>query len=109
MGYVTIILFNKLIMEKFCLKWNDYGMNINNCFRDMREDLDFTNVTLVSQDCYLIEAHKLILSASSKFFRDILKSNKHQQPMIYMKGLKNKDLISILDFVYYGEVSINQD
>jgi len=96
-------------MDKFCLKWNDYGVNINNCFRDMREDFYFTNVTLVSQDGKQIEAHKLILSASSIFFKEILKSNKHQHPMIYMKGLNNKDLISILDFVYYGEVNINQD
>ena len=30
--------------------------------------------------------HKVILSASSIFFRDILKGNKHPHPLIYIRG-----------------------
>ena len=56
-----------------------------------------------------IEAHKVIISASSPIFRDILKINKHSHPLIYMRGVKAKNLSYIVNFMYYGEVSIYQD
>ena len=56
-----------------------------------------------------IEAHKVILSASSDSFRDLLKQTNHSHPLIYMRGMKAKDLVSVVDFVYYGEVNIYQD
>ena len=34
------------------------------------------------------------------------KNNKHSHPLIYMKGMKANALVSVLDFVYYGEVNI---
>ena len=57
---------------------------------------------MVRQKCFKIEAHKIIISASSPFF----KNNKHSLPLIYMKGIKANALVSVLDFVYYGEVNI---
>ena len=56
-----------------------------------------------------MEAHKVILAASSLFFMDILKENKHQHPLIYMKGLKASDLTAIIVFIYLGEADILQD
>ena len=93
-------------MEKFCLKWNDFEANIHSSFKKMRGDLDFADVTLVCEDKTQIEAHKIIISASSPFFKDVLKNNKHSHPLIYMKGMKANALVSVLDFVYYGEVNI---
>ena len=61
---------------------------------------------MVRQKCFKIEAHKIIISASSPFFKDVLKNNKHSHPLIYMKGMKANALVSVLDFVYYGEVNI---
>ena len=39
----------------------------------------------------------------------LLKYNKHPHPLIYMKGIKAKDLVSIIDFIYYGETNICQE
>ena len=36
--------------EKFCLKWNDFQENIANSFQGLREDLDFSDVTLVCEE-----------------------------------------------------------
>merc|ERR1711868_165819 len=56
-----------------------------------------------------MEAHKLILTASSPVLNTLLKRNKHSHPLIYMKGMKIKDLASIIDFIYYGVVNIYQE
>ena len=95
--------------EKFCLKWNDYQGNVVNSFHDLREDLDFSDVTLVCEDNKQIEAHKVIISACSPFFSSILKRNKHPHPLIYMRGMKSKELIAIVDFIYNGEANIFQE
>ena len=95
--------------EKFCLKWNDFQDNIANSFRGLREDFDFTDVTLVCEEDIQIEAHKVILSACSPFFSSVLRNNKHTQPMIYMRALKSKDLVAIMDFIYHGQANIFQE
>jgi len=94
--------------EKFCLRWNDFESNISGAFRELREDKDFFDVTLACDDEQL-QAHKLILSACSPFFRSILRRNKHEHPLLYLKGVKYVDLVSVLNFMYHGEVNVAQE
>jgi len=94
--------------EKFCLKWNDFESNISVAFRDIRDEKDFFDVTLACDDDQ-IQAHKVILSACSPFFRNVLKRNPHQHPLLYLKGVKYTDLQSVLNFMYHGEVNVAQD
>ena len=61
------------------------------------------------QDGHQIEAHKVILAASSPFFHNLFKRNKHSHPIIYMKGVKSEDILAIVDFLYYGEANIYQE
>ena len=95
--------------EKFFLKWNDFQENVSTAFSSLRKDNEFTDVTLACEDGRSIEAHKVILAASSPFFQNLLKRNKHVHPLIYMRGLKSDDLIAIVDFLYYGEANIYQE
>jgi hypothetical protein len=95
--------------EKFCLKWNDFETNISLAFRDLRDNKDFFNVTLCCDDDSQVDAHKTILSACSPFFRSVLKRNPHQHPLLYLKGVKYKEMVAILDFMYMGEVNVAQD
>ena len=94
--------------EKFCLRWNDFETNISSAFRELRDDKDFFDVTLACDD-EQIQAHKVILSACSPFFRNILRRNPHQHPLLYLKGVKFTDLQSVLNFMYQGEVNVAQE
>merc|ERR1711936_1076410 len=75
----------------------------------LREEKDFFDVTLACEDEEQVSAHKVILSACSPFFRNILKKNPHQHPLLYLKGVKYRELQNILTFIYLGEVSVSQD
>ena len=92
--------------KKFCLKYNDFQETVSTAFGSLRKDSDFTDVTLACEDGKKIEAHKVILSASSPFIQNLLKRNKHINPLIYMRGLKSDDLVANVDFLYYGEANI---
>jgi len=94
--------------EKFCLRWNDFETNISTAFRELRDDKDFFDVTLACNGDQ-IQAHKVILSACSPFFRNILRRNPHQHPLLYLKGVKYSDLQSVLNFMYHGEVNVAQE
>jgi len=94
--------------EKFCLRWNDFETNISSAFRELRDDKDFFDVTIACDD-EQIQAHKVILSACSPFFRNILRRNPHQHPLLYLKGVKYTDLQSVLNFMYHGEVNVAQE
>ena len=95
--------------ETLCLQWNDFKDNVKRAFGNLREDRDFSDVTLACEDGHQMEAHKVILAASSPFFRNLLVKNRHAHPMIYMRGLKSEDLSAIIDFLYCGEANVLQE
>ena len=110
--------------EKFCLRWNDFESNVSTAFRDLREEKDFFDVTLACEDSQL-QAHKVIIAACSPFFREVLRRNPHQHPLLYLKGVKHKvrylslqlvvtnicpqELLCVLNFMYQGEVNVAQE
>ena len=95
-------------MEKFSLKWNDFQTNVSKTFSSLRQEEHLFDVTLVSDDEEHIAAHKLVLTASSQFFKNILKKASHASPMIFLSGFKSSDLLLIMDYIYQGEVQILQ-
>ena len=86
-------------MEKFNLTWSEFGECRSNAISDLLLDKDFTDVTLVCEDNKQIATHKLIISSCSLFFKNIFKNNPHQNPIIYLKGVKFVHLQSMLKFI----------
>ena len=95
--------------QKLCLNWKNFQNNISTAFRELRSDTDFTDVTLACEDGQILSAHKVILASSSPFFMNILKTYKNPNPLIFMRGVKSEELSSIVDFLYFGEVNIEQE
>ena len=95
--------------EKFNLKWNDFHSNVSKSFGIFRNESYLHDVTLVSDDFKQIPAHKLVLSASSEYFKTILQQTKQSQPLICLDGVNSEDLKNVLDYVYDGEVKIHQE
>merc|ERR1712155_343755 len=89
-----------IVLDKMhILQWNDFKENANCAFGSLRNDKDFTDVTLACEDGQQMEAHKLILASSSPFFQKILRYSKHPHPLIYLRGFQSKDFVCILDFL----------
>ena len=95
--------------EKFSLKWNDFETNVSRTFGLLRKEKEFFDVTLVSDDHHQVQAHKLVLSACSPFFKNILTQNPHSHPLLCLDGIKSDELQFVLDYIYQGEVQIFQE
>ena len=93
-------------MEKFWLKWNDFQSNVSKTFSSLRKEQDFFDITLLSDDGEAVSAHKVVLSASSEFFKSVLRKADHSKPMIYLNGVNCKVLNHILAYIYEGEVQL---
>jgi len=90
------------------LRWNEYSLQMCSSLQDLRQASELFDITLAVENKQIL-AHKLVLSASSPFFRNVIKNNPHHHPLVYLKGVKYSSLASILNFMYHGEVSVAQD
>ena len=95
--------------EKAYLRWGDFPAAALNAFANLREDIYFADVTLACEDGQQIDAHKVILAASSPVFRNLLRRNKLPNPIIFMRGVRSEDLEAIIDFIYRGEANVLQE
>ena len=98
-----------MTMEKFSLKWDEFQSTVSNSFKLLKQEKDFFDVTLVSDDQKQIQSHKIVLSACSSFFKPILQNNTHSHPLIFLSGIDSTNLLFIMEYIYEGEVQLFQE
>jgi hypothetical protein len=57
------------MLEKFSLSWDNFQNSTLTSIKELLRNEEFTDVTLVCDDEKQLKTHKVILSASSPFFR----------------------------------------
>ena len=95
--------------DQHSLLWQTYSDHRRDMLHNLLTTEDFADVTLVCDDKKQLSVHRNILSACSPFFKTIFQidlNNNH--PVIYLRGVEHADMISILQFIYLGEVSFDQ-
>ena len=90
------------------LQHSQFLSNFVGSFKELRTDEELFDVTLACED-ETVEAHKVVLSASSPFFRKVLSKTKQDHPFIYLKGVLHQDLLALLDYIYIGETEVPAD
>ena len=95
--------------QNYCLRWNEYEKKYVEAFRVLRDNEYFTDVTLATEG-HTVKAHRVILSACSNYFHTILKTmNPWHHPVLLLQDVRPGDLTSLMDFIYFGQVNMNQD
>lgn len=94
--------------QQFCLRWNNYQTNLTCVFDQLLQSESFVDVTLAC-DGNQIKAHKIVLSACSPYFQSLFFDNPCQHPIIIMRDVKWAELKAIVEFMYKGEINVNQD
>lgn len=90
------------------LKCSDLLANVFSSFNQLKGSGIFTDVTLVSDDGKQIQAHKIILSVGSEYFKNLLSDKSHPHPMLCLDGVSSEHLDWIIKYLYTGEVSVPQ-
>ena len=95
--------------DKLSITWGKFQSNLSSTFSSLRSSQYFTDVTLVSDDLQQVAAHKLVLTACSGYFGSILKRSTHPHPLLCLEGVSSAQLSHILQYIYNGEIMLNQD
>ncbi|KAK9869962.1 hypothetical protein WA026_006060 [Henosepilachna vigintioctopunctata] len=91
--------------DQYNLKWNSHKICLVNLLEDHLTNEELVDVTLSCSGKY-IKAHKLILSASSSYFREIFQVHKVDNPLIILNNVKYEYLKHVIDFIYNGEIRV---
>ncbi|XP_023711155.1 protein bric-a-brac 2 isoform X7 [Cryptotermes secundus] len=94
--------------QQFCVKWNSYSSNLQNVFPRLLTSEHFVDITLACEG-QMIKCHKVVLSACSTYFENLLVHNPCQHPIIFMKDMKHWEVQALVDFMYKGEVNVSQE
>ena len=95
--------------EKYSLTWKAYSDHLRDMMKELMMNDDFADVTLVTEDKKIVRAHKNILSACSSVFKDILKLEQSAKQIIYLRGIQFSEMESIMQFIYLGEATFNEE
>ncbi|XP_017781112.1 PREDICTED: protein abrupt-like isoform X2 [Nicrophorus vespilloides] len=94
--------------EQFSLRWNNFHSNLTTGFHDLLEAADMVDVTLAVEGQFL-QAHKIVLSICSPYFKQMFKINPCQHPIVILKDITHDNLKDILEFMYLGEVNVMRE
>ena len=95
--------------EQINFKSWHYINHLREMLLDMATSNEFADVTLVSDDKKQFKAHKIVLSANSPAFKGIISDNPLSNSYIYLRGIQSLELEAILQFIYLGQATIDQE
>ena len=94
--------------EIVILSWQNFNDHISNTLETLYTHKSFADVTLVSDDHIQTPAHKFVLSACSPILKSLLLNSPDSHPFLYLPGVRQQELQSVLQLIYIGEVQVNQ-
>ncbi|XP_068234595.1 protein tramtrack, beta isoform-like isoform X4 [Palaemon carinicauda] len=89
------------------LKWNNHKPAFFHLLKILREKGCYSDVTLACGSKFFA-VHRLVLMACSDFFIEVFDHTHCQKPVIVLKDIKGQELEALLDYMYLGEVEVQQ-
>merc|ERR1711981_227543 len=56
-----------------------------------------------------LKAHKMVLSACSPYFQSMFYNTPDKHPVVFLKDVRYDEMKALLEFMYRGEVSVDQE
>ncbi|XP_069357738.1 uncharacterized protein [Maniola hyperantus] len=94
--------------QQFSLSWNNFHGNLSKGFASLLGNGEFVDVT-IAVDGHLLQAHKVILSICSPYFKKMFQLNPCQHPIVVLRDVTHKAMRDLLQFMYHGEVSVKRE
>ena len=96
-------------MENYSICSRTFTEHLVNSRKELYDDKVFSDVTLVTDEMVPIQAHKSVLITASSTFKKLLRLNPQSNPILYLRGIQNQDLETILKFIYLGETDVAEN
>jgi hypothetical protein len=93
--------------QQFCVSWNSHQSNMHSAFPKLLSSEQFVDVTLAC-DGGSIKCHKVVLSACSDYLERLLLEIPCTHPIIFLSDMRMWELQALVEFMYRGEVYVEQ-
>ncbi|KAL0108855.1 hypothetical protein PUN28_014166 [Cardiocondyla obscurior] len=93
--------------QQFCVSWTSHQSNMHSAFPKLLSSEQFVDVTLAC-DGGSIKCHKVVLSACSDYLERLLLEIPCTHPVIFLRDMKMWELQALVEFMYRGEVYVEQ-
>ncbi|XP_071546427.1 uncharacterized protein [Panulirus ornatus] len=90
------------------LKWNNHKTTFFEILRVLREKANYTDATIAVEGKFY-PVHKLVMSTCSEYFSEIFERTPCKSPVVVLKDVRSQDMDALLDYMYLGEVNVNQN
>nr|XP_016934701.1 protein bric-a-brac 2 [Drosophila suzukii]XP_016934702.1 protein bric-a-brac 2 [Drosophila suzukii]XP_016934703.1 protein bric-a-brac 2 [Drosophila suzukii]XP_016934705.1 protein bric-a-brac 2 [Drosophila suzukii] len=95
--------------QQFCLRWHNHQTSLLSTLPILLDQSHLTDVT-ISAEGRQLRAHRVVLSACSSFFMDIFRAlEASNHPVIIIPGASFGAIVSLLTFMYSGEVNVYEE
>ena len=97
--------------QAYCLRRSNHPSDMIDVFDRMLRDESMTDCALMCADGHTVKAHRMILCASSPFFKTVFEQMSNHwpnYPIVFLKDMPITDLRAIIEFIYRGEVTVGQ-
>ena len=108
-NFFSFRISKNMNQEKCHLNWYTYSDHLREMLHEMMKSNKLTDITLVCDDKRQFKAHKIVLSACSTVFRSIINELPQNSSVIYLRGIQNQEMESILEFMYLGVATFHQE
>uniref|UniRef100_T1IQF6 BTB domain-containing protein n=1 Tax=Strigamia maritima TaxID=126957 RepID=T1IQF6_STRMM len=89
----------------YSVKWKTHSNVMASYFDGFVRRKEYVDITISCSRASL-KAHKLILAASSPYFKQLIDENPSQNPTIVFNDIEYQDMQLILDFIYTGQMNV---
>ncbi|SPP76374.1 modifier of mdg4 [Drosophila guanche] len=95
--------------QQFCLRWHNHQTSLLSTLPVLLDQSQLTDVT-ISAEGRQLRAHRVVLSACSSFFMEIFRAlEASNHPVIIIPGASFGAIVSLLTFMYSGEVNVYEE
>jgi len=98
----------KMADQLFCLRWNNHQSNLLSVFDQLLQVEAFCDVTL-AVDGASLKCHKMVLAACSSYFQNLFMENTCKHPIVFLKDITFNQTRALLDYMYHGQVSVQEE
>ena len=100
----------KMMNEKLNLKWHSHADHFQEVIGSLYSSVESSDVTLVCDDQVKFKAHKFVLKSCSPVFKSILEeANETDKAIVYLRGVNQAELGTVLEFIYLGQAALYQE
>jgi len=90
---------------EYMLRWSEHNPHVMGSFHQLWEHNLLTDVTLATEE-RTFQAHKLLLSACSPYFRHLFINNPCKHPTVFLKDVPERHMELLLEYMYQGKIAV---